>query len=136
MVGEGPVPPAPQEHVGAVVGEVEIGVAVVVVVGGGHAHPVAPVARAGLATDLAEGAVPEIAVELVGLRGLGAVEGVAVDGVDVEAAVAVVVEEGAPRPHGLDEVLAAGAAVGVVEGDAGLVCDVGEGDLAVGGGGG
>ena len=135
-VGEGPVPPAAQEDVRSVVGDVEVGVAVVVVVRRGDADAVAPVVGAGLAADLAEGAVPQVAVELVGLRGLGAVEGVAVDGVDVEAAVAVVVEEGAARPHGLDEVLAAGAAVGVVEADAGLIGDVDEGGLAFGGGGG
>src|SRR5881227_1565722 len=51
-------------------------------------------------------------------------EGSAVEEEDVQAAVAVVVEEGAAGAHRLGHILAAEAAVGVTETDAGALGDV------------
>ena len=85
-----------------------IGPAVVVVVGHGAAESPAVVGDAGFGGDVGEGAVVIVVEERGVRRGLFAgerVDGGAVDDVDVEPAVVVVVEQAYTRALGLDDVV-------------------------------
>jgi hypothetical protein len=96
------------EDIGAVVGYVEVCVVVVVVVGDGDAHAPARIADAGGLGALLEGAVADIAVERVARwRDRVGVcrEARAVNQVDIEPAIAVVVEEGSAAAFGFDDIV-------------------------------
>ena len=98
----------PVEDVGAVIGHIEIEVAVAVVVGRRAAHAPTRITDPGRAGIVRKGAVAHVAVEGVG-RGRGRVgiafQPRAVDQVDVEPAIAVVVEESTAAAFGLDDVV-------------------------------
>ena len=105
-VGEGAVTVVVVEAALAVVGDEDVGEAVVVVVGGDGADAPAVVGDAGFCGDVGEGAVVVVVEEggggWFGLAGEGVV-GAAVDEVDVEPAVVVVVEQGDAGAEGFDE---------------------------------
>ena len=107
---------------------VEIGVAVVVVVADGHALAVERLVEPGLLGDVLEVSLAVVAVEGLGGRRLDLVAGPVrrVDEEQVLVAVAVVVEEGDARAHGLGQELLAKRAVVVDERDAGVLGDVDE----------
>jgi hypothetical protein len=103
------------EGIFAVVGDVEIGETVVVVVADGYADAVVAIAgvgEAGFFGDVGEGAVGILAVEAVPVFGVLAVEFLglvhwigqlaAVHQENVEEAVVVVIEEGDASAHGFD----------------------------------
>ena len=95
-VGEGAVVVVVVEAVLAEVADVDVGPAVVVVVADGHAEAPAVVGHAGFCGDVGEGAVV-VVVEERGVRRRGfagqRVEGGAVDEIDVEPAIVVVIEQ-------------------------------------------
>jgi len=128
-VGEGPVTVVAQEHVRPEVRHVEIGIAVVVVVADGHAVAPATVPHAGLVRHLGETTVPDAAIKPVRLPFAGgAVVSGAVHDVEVELAVAVVVEPGSAGAHRLVDptFLARNVATDVVVVDAGRFRRIGE----------
>ena len=98
----------PVQDIGAVIGHVEVEVAVPVVVGHRAAHAPTRIADPGRAGIVLKGAVAQVAVEGVG-RGRGRVgrafQPRAVDQVDVEPTVAVVVEKRAPAAFGFNDVV-------------------------------
>ena len=108
------------EGIGAVVGDEEVGVAVGIVVRGCNAKAVAGVGAAAVGGDVGKGARARVAVEPVDWRLVWGMAGQvgAVGEVEVEAAVAVVVEEGGSGTEGFDVVVGAGKAVVVDEVDA------------------
>ena len=108
--------------------DVEIGVAVVVVVADGHALAVERLVEPGLLGDVLEVSLAVVAIEGLGRRRLDLVAGPVrrVDEEQVLVAVAVVVEEGDARAHRLGQELLAEGAVVVDECDAGLLGDVDE----------
>ena len=107
-------------------GDVDVVAAVVIVVADGDAHAVHLDVEAAAARDVGEGAVAIVAIERGG--GAAAARGavLAVDEQDVGPAVAIDVEEGAARAHGLGQILLARASAVVGEVDAGGGGDVGE----------
>ena len=116
------------EGVGAVIGDEEVGVAVAVVVCGCDAKAVAGIGAAAVGGDVGESARARIAVESVDrrlVRGMAGQVG-AVGEVEVEAAIAVVVEESGSGTEGFDVVVFAGKAVVVDEVDASGGSDIGE----------
>ena len=138
-VGERAVSLVAIEPVAAIAGDVEIREAVVVVVADRHAHPVDAVcgaAETGLLRHVDEGAVtllpvqavPEPRVRLVGPlpRRLRVVDPRAVREEQIEPAVVVDVEHGHAAAHGLEQVLAGGGGVLVLEVERGGPGDVGE----------
>ena len=108
-VGERAVTVVVVEDARAVGRDVEIAVAVVVVVAHRQAHATTHPADAGLLRHVGEGSVAVIPVEGVGdgTAALALRRGRVGDEVDVEPAVAVVVDEPSAAPHGLDHVPAA-----------------------------
>jgi len=118
-VGEGAVSLVAVEHVGTVVGHVQVEIAVVVAVADAGAHPVSGIAHAGRIGDVGEGAVSLVAVERVGRRLAPGrrVQVGAVEDVQVQMPVPVVVEERRARAHRLGHVPATGGAVDVPEVD-------------------
>ena len=108
-------------------GDQNIGEAVVVVVGDGHAHAVHFDRQAGWRVTSREGAVAVVAVELQGAA-LALVAGPihAVDQQNVQPAVAVVIQKGAAGAHGFGQILRAESAAVVAEVDAGGGGDVGQ----------
>ena len=65
------------QDVAAVAGDIEIGKAVVVVIAGGHAHPVVGFAgprKPRLGSDVGEGAIPILAIEAIPVSGIAARE--------------------------------------------------------------
>ena len=122
-----------KEVVAAESGDVDVVAAVVIVIADRHAEAVDFDVEAAAARHVGERAVAVVAVERGG--GVAAVrdEVLAVDEEDVEPAVAVDVEEGAARAHGLGEPLLARASGVVGELDSGGGGDVGEADGSAGG---
>ena len=121
-VPEGPVPLVAIEDVLPVVRDEQVVVAVVVVVRDGQAHPVTVrIAHAGLASHVREGSVTVVAIKDAGQGPVGheARDGRAVEQVDVEVAVPVVVDETTAGRHGFEEVVPARLPVGMAERDAG-----------------
>jgi hypothetical protein len=124
-VGEGSVAVIAKELVARDVGDEDVGVSIVVEVPDGHSHAVACTGDASLLSDVAEGAVVVIAEETVpvGRRGffergyLGAV-----DAVDVEETVVVVVEQRDAGDHRLGLIL---VGRGTVAGDEVEACLLG-----------
>ena len=116
------------EDVGAVVGDEEVGVAVAVVVRGCDAETVAGVGAAAVGGDVGEGVCSCVAVEPIDRRLVRGMTGQigAVGEIEVEAVVAVVVEEGGSGTEGFDVVVGAGKAVVVDEVDASGVSGVSE----------
>ena len=116
------------EGVGAVVGDEEVGVAVGIVVCGGNAKAVAGVGAAAVGGDVGEGARACVAIEAVDRRWVRGMAGQigAVGEIEVEAAIAVVVEKGGSSAEGFDIVVFAGKAVVVDEVDASGGSGVGE----------
>ena len=120
-VAEGAVAVVAVEPVGTEMGEVEIGVPVVVVVTHGHSHAViGGRLQAGFAGHLLQAPAAPVAVEGVGprleRRRIGGPA--AVDQQHVQLAVKVVVQQGATRSHGLRQVLLSRGAVLVPKIDA------------------
>ena len=101
---------------------VEIGVAVVVIVAHGHALAVKRLVEPGFLGDVFKVSLAVVAVEGLGRRRLDLVAGPVrrVDEEQVLVAVAVVVEKGDARAHGLGQELGAEGAVVVHELDAGV----------------
>jgi len=110
------------QDVGSVVVQVEVEVAVVVVIAGGHAQAVSRVAHAGLIRHIRELPAAVITIEGILRRCVcgGSAQGGAVEKVDVDVTVAVVVEERHTGADGLDDVPFAAATVGMNEGNSGL----------------
>ncbi len=111
------------QHLAMHAGHEEVGGAVVVVVRGGHAHGVAGAAQArgfGHVAETHGALVPEEPVGILRVVLLQAGNGRPVREEDVEPPVAVVIEEGDPAGHGLDQVLARRGAVLVDEVEPGL----------------
>ncbi len=106
-VGEGAVVVVVIEAVLAEVADVDVGPAVVVIVGDGDADTPALVGNAGFFGDVGEGAVVIVVKERSfgcgGFSGQG-VGGGAVDEIDVEPAIVVVVDEADAGAVGLDDV--------------------------------
>ena len=103
-VGEGAVAVVAEERVAAQAGDEQVGVAVVVVVGGDDAQVVAPAGHARGLGHVGERAVAVVVVQAVPVAGpvlLERLDRRAVDDVDVEPAVVVVVEERDARDHRL-----------------------------------
>ena len=101
----------------------QVGVAVVVVVGHGRAHRVAPTLQACRRSRVLEPETAEVAIEPVVERGVGLGtrgRGVAVGEEEIDPAVAVVVERGQAARHRLDEPLGGRRCVGQDERDAAL----------------
>ena len=100
--------------------DVEVGVAVVVVVADGHAHAEERLVEPGLLGHVLEVPLAVVAIEGLGRRRLDLVAGPVrrVDEEEVLVAVAVVVEERDARAHRLGQELLAAGAVGVDERDA------------------
>ena len=127
-IGERAVPVVVIEHVSSEVRHVQIEETVVVVIAGGNSHAIADMADAGLFRDIHE-------FQLTGLRqqvpvqaiaGLPtarrrieqfavAVKPCALDQIDVESAVVIVIEQGHARAHDLGHVVAAGGEIEVAE---------------------
>src|SRR6476620_12611492 len=100
------------EAVGPEAGEVEIDVAVVVIVAGADAAGPCIIGDPGFVGDVLEFATAEVAVkgelaflENLSMVGIG-VEAPAVDQDDVEPAVIVVIDEGAPLAGGFEQMVA------------------------------
>ena len=108
----------------------EVGEAVVVIVADGDAHAVHFHREAGHFGDVGESAVAIVPVQPHG-GALAAVAGPvhAIDQQDVEPAVAIVIEEGAPGAHGFGEVLGAERAAVVAELNTGGGGDVGQAEF-------
>ena len=126
-VGEGALAGVAVQPVPADPGDVDVLPAVAVDVGDAQPHAPAGMGNTGLGGDVAKRAVAQIAVESARRR-LRVVRGVdreRVDEVDVQQAVAVVVEQPDAAAHRLDDVLLLGRRV-VAEGDAGGFRDVAE----------
>ena len=141
-VGKRSVAHVPVQGVAAEIGHIDILQAVVVVVTHGRAHPVLILRRsahAGFLSHIDEGAgaglpiqaVPECRVRFVRQFSLDhlVVELRAVRKEDVQPAVVVIVQEGHPAAHGLQEVPAGRRRVPVLELDAGGLGGVHEPDL-------
>src|SRR5262249_25859252 len=110
-VGERAVAVVVVEDVLSVVGDVEIGVAVVVVVADAHALSPPGMNQAGYLGDIGESAIVVVAIEMVGGRLAGReclVELGAFGDEVVGPAVIVVVENGDPSAGGLDDVFLGG----------------------------
>ena len=108
--------------------DVEVGIAVVVVVAHGDALAVERLVEPGFLGDVLEVSLAVVAIEGLGRRGLDLVAGPVrrVDEEQVLVAVAVVVEEGDARAHRLGQELVAEGAVVVHERDARVLGDVDE----------
>ncbi len=125
-VGERAVAVVVVQLVGPVVQDVEIHVAVVVVVRGGAPEPPRLAGGPRLLGDVGEGAVvivpvqrvPELALQSPAAVVAHVLLPATVGEVDVEPAVAVVVEDAGPASGALDDVVQLGAAVAVGESDA------------------
>ena len=125
-VVKGPVAIVAVEDVGTEVGHKQVGIAVVVEISDGGPQPVSGLAQAGLFRNIHEFPAAHVPIERVGgnVAQRSAAERRAVDQVNVEQAIAVVVEyreAGADRFH---DVLSPRTAVRVHEVDAGFTCDV------------
>src|SRR6185312_4665024 len=92
-VGEGAVAVVVIEDAVGVLGDVEVGEAVAVVVTDSNAHAVGVAWNAGLGGDIGKGSIAVVAIEGIAQRNGGLVEvaGAAIDEVDVHPAVVVVV---------------------------------------------
>jgi hypothetical protein len=134
---EGAVALIVEEVVLAVCGDVEVVVAVVVVVADAGTLSPGGEGEAGFDGDVGEGAVVVVVEEVAGGLFFGGFEGGSVDEEDVGEAVAVVVEDGDAGAGGFDDVvLGVGAAVDVADEDAGFGGYVDEpgGEWVLGGG--
>ncbi len=116
----------------SIVGDVNVGITVVVVIADGHAHTVVGVAgvcQAGLLRDIRERAVFILAIETIPVGGVVAIKTVrtkhgvthktTVHDKDVHQAVIVVIEEGDTAGHGLNEIFPRRGRVAQDEIDAG-----------------
>ena len=98
-VGESAIAIVVIENAARVLGHVQVGQAIAVVVAHRHPHPVGAAAHTGLRGDVAEGPIPVVAIEGVAQRGRRRIEvaGTAVDQVNVHPAVVIVVQKCAAR---------------------------------------
>ena len=94
---EGAVAQVSVEHIGTHVGDVDVHVAIVVVVSEGAPHAVGRIPDSGLVGDVEKGPVPPVSKQPV--------RALAVDEIDVHPAVAIVVQNTAAGTHGLDQIL-------------------------------
>ncbi len=106
---------------------------VVVVIAHADPQPVARTPHASLFRHVLEAKSAQVPAEVVLRRqvGLGAGQGPAVEEVDIDQAVVVVVESRQPGGHEFDNVAPAAGAVGVPEADPRLFGDVAEEDRAL-----
>ena len=121
-VAEGAVPVVAIEPIGSEVGDVDVPVAVIVVVANGNPHAIGAVSlqpRPG--GHLLETAVGQVAIERVANRpgGAGVGRQASVDQQNIQPPVVVVVEQGASGAYRLHQVLLVGSASLVPEIDAG-----------------
>ena len=125
-VGERSVAIVAVQHVGAIVVDIQIDVAVVVVVGGCYPDGKSGIAHAGLVGHISESEVAVVAVESILRRyvDLGSLEWSAVREVDVDVTVPVVITKRQSRANIFDDVLLAACAVCVLECDARVFRDV------------
>src|SRR5271170_2987589 len=120
-IREGAVAIVVVERVLAVVGDEQVGIAIVVVVTDRHAHSVVARSCAGESGglgDVGEAAILVLAIEAVPVTRIGPVEilgrfrrvgyATTVDQEDVEQTIVVVIEEGYAAGHGLDEIFLRG----------------------------
>jgi len=130
-VGEGAIAVVVVENDGIPVGDVDVFVAIVVVIADGDAHGEAFAGDAGLRGDIGEGAVAIVAVEMIG--GIGAIgvgvigdafEITATENVEVEQAVVVVVEPNASGACGFKDGTEFLFAEGMLETNFALLGDV------------
>ena len=133
-VGERSVAVVVVQDVGAEVIAVQVGLSIVVVVADGHAHPVARIAHAGRLRRVRESESVQVAVQgiLGGALDRSAPQRPAVQEVDVDQPVAVEVKGGQTRGNRLGNVVPPAAAVGVSEGDPGLLGDIAENNRSLG----
>ena len=132
-IGKGPVAVVAVEDVRTVVQQVDVHVAVPIVVERTRSHAPMPVVHTGLSGLFGERPVPVVAVQFVRRVGEGASGGIAdalevrpVQQVQVEIAVAVVVEHGDTRATALEDVLIGRIAERVAEVNPGSFGDIGE----------
>ena len=121
-VREGAVGVVPIQPVGAVVGDQEVEVAVVVDVADGRAHAVAGVAGPGFPCRIAKDAIRILAEQPVAGAGLA----IGVYEIHVEVPVAIVVEDSEPGSHHFRQQELAPDARGVVEQETELRGDINE----------
>ena len=129
-IDEGAIPFVAVEYVGAEVGQIQIQVAVVVDVGRGTAHAVGGVGHACCGGDIGEGAVPFVAVKLIG-RSVFQCHLFfgwrrAVDQINIQISIAVVVEECSAGTESLRDVFLTQRTVVVHKVDTCCCGDVGE----------
>ena len=124
-VREGPSAVVAEQLVRPPVGQVDIGISVVVVVADGAAHAPGRRSETGFIRNFAEDAQPPVTVtgfvaeEAISRLCKRVSEGRAVDGEQVEPAVAVIVEKGGACGHRLEDVILTGAAGYVADGQPG-----------------
>ncbi len=118
-VSEGSVAVVVIQNASSILGHVQIGKAVAVIVAHGDTLPVAAGRDAGLLRDVGEGSISIVAIERVAQRRIGIVEVTlaAVDEIDVHPSVIVVIEKGAACPGGFRQVLLRRLAGGMYPGD-------------------
>src|SRR5437899_1259734 len=110
-----------------VVGDEEVGIAVVVVVADGYAHAVELDIKAGSRRYIGEGAVAIVVIEAKSTVGFLMTRPVrAIDEKDVLPTVAIIVEKGASGAESFRQELPAEGAAIVLKMDTGLACDVGK----------
>ncbi len=115
-LGEYTVPFIPVQHIRPVVGHVQIRIAVVVIVADSRAHAKAIVARASRGRDVGKGSISLVAIVRVGTAWAAITgHGRAVDNVQVEPPVAIVVEKGRARADGFHHVLVAAGPVDIAK---------------------
>ena len=133
-IAEGSVALVAIHDVGTVVVQVEVGGAVVVVICYGNAQPVARITSAGFYRDVREPELAVVSIECIsgGHVEFGTFERRAVEKVDIDVPILIVVEQSQPSADGLHDVSPAGTAVVMLEGDAGLAGHVAKQDGALG----
>ncbi len=124
------------QHMGAKVGNEQVGPAIIVVVAHGNPQAVAGVAHPGLLGHILEAEVAQVAVQgIAGWRAfpLRAAQRGAIDEIDIHQAVAVVVERGQAGADRFDDVPFAARAIGMAPADAGAGGQIAKLDRAAAG---
>src|SRR5690242_2031074 len=129
-IGESSVAVIVVKHAAIEVGDVDILIAVVVIIAYGHAETPATVIQTGFGTNVAKGAIVVVAVKRHTMAAFGAQigESGAVHQQDVHPAVVVVIKNRHAAAHGFHDVELLRPAAGEVEIDAGCASYVFEGD--------
>ena len=106
-IGECSIPVVPIEEVGAVVGHIEVQIPVIVVVAGSASRSVSRVAHGGALRHIGECSIPVVPIKPVRRRLISYKlrKRSAVNGIQVQVAIAIVVKKGAACSHRLHKVL-------------------------------